>query len=149
MKLRNPEDFWSGIMFITVGVLAIFISRDYPMGSAMRMGPGYFPTAVGICMIVLGSIISLISTRTTGSGIGNWPWRAMLFMSVAFVIFAWGLERLGFIPSLALLIVVSTLATPHFRWKEMAIQTVVMVIGAWALFIYALGLYYPLWWGSY
>ena len=148
MKIRSQEDFWSGLMFIGFGIAAIIIARDYPAGSAMRMGPGYFPTMIGGLLVVFGAIISAMSFRTQGVGIGTWPWRAMVLMSVAFVLFAWGMENLGFIPSLAILIVVSSLSTPHFRWKEMALEAVVMIAGSWAVFIYALELPYTLW-GSY
>ena len=47
MRIKNPQDFWSGLFFIALGVLAIYLSRDYPMGSALQPGPGYFPTALG------------------------------------------------------------------------------------------------------
>jgi putative tricarboxylic transport membrane protein len=112
------------------------------------MGPGYFPTAIGGCMVALGALITAISLKKPGVGIGPWPWRAILFMSVAFALFAWGMEHIGFIPSLAILIAVSTLSTPHFRWKEMALEIVVMLAGSWLLFIYGLELSFPLW-GSY
>lgn len=147
MKIKSTEDFWSGMMFIAFGIAAIYISRDYPFGSTMRMGPGYFPTAIGGCLVVLGAIITAVSFKKPGVGIGPWPWRAMLLMSVAFVLFAWGMEHMGFLPSLAILIAVSTLSTPHFRWHEMAIEIVVMSFGSWALFIYGLELPFPLWGG--
>ena len=114
----------------------------------MRMGPGYFPTMIGGLLIAIGAVIAAISFRTQGVGIGTWPWRAIMLMSVAFVLFAWGMEHIGFIPSLALLIVVSSLSTPHFRWKEIVIETVVLIAGSWAVFIYGLELPFPLW-GSY
>lgn len=148
MKIRSTEDFWSGVMFMGFGALAIVIARDYPMGSAMRMGPGYFPTMIGGLLIATGAIISAISFKVDGVGIGKVPWRAMVLMSVAFVLFGWGMEHIGFLPSLALLIVVSTFSTPHFRWKELAIETVVLMAGSWAVFIYGLELPYTLW-GSY
>jgi hypothetical protein len=72
----------------------------------------------------------------------------MLLMSTSFVLFALGMEHIGFIPSLAILIAVSSLSTPHFRWKEMLIETVVMIAGSWAVFIYGLELPFTLW-GSY
>jgi hypothetical protein len=148
MKIKSTEDFWAGLMFIAFGIAAIIIARDYPFGSAMRMGPGYFPTAIGGCMVFLGALITAISFKTPGVGIGPWPWRAMMLMSLAFALFAWGMEHIGFIPSLAILIAVSTLSTPHFRWKEMALEIVVMLAGSWLLFIYGLELSFPLW-GSY
>ena len=148
MKIKSQEDFWSGLMFIGFGVGAMVVARDYPVGSAMRMGPGYFPMLIGGGLVLLGVIIAALSFRHQGVGIGTWPWRAMLLMSVAFVLFAWGMETIGFIPSLAILIIVSSLSTPHFRWKEVAIETVVMLVGSWAVFIYGLELPYTLW-GSY
>ena len=63
LKIKSQEDFWAGLMFIGFGVLAIFVSRDYPMGSAMRMGPGYFPTSIGMIMVALGAIITAMSFR--------------------------------------------------------------------------------------
>lgn len=148
MKIKSTEDFWAGLMFIGFGIGAIVIARDYPFGSAMRMGPGYFPTMIGGCLVALGAIVAAMSLRNQGVGIGPWPWRAILLMSVAFALFAWGMEHVGFIPSLAILIAVSSLSTPHFRWKEMAIEIVVMVAGSWLVFIYGLELAFPLW-GSY
>ena len=148
MKIKSQEDFWAGLMFIGFGAAAIYISRDYPLGSAMRMGPGYFPTAIGGCLILLGAVISAIALKVPGVGIGPWPWRAMVLMSTAFVLFGWGMEHIGFLPSLALLIVVSTFSTPHFRWKEMALEIVVLTAGSWAVFIYGLELPFTLW-GSY
>jgi len=57
MKITNGKDFWAGIMFIGIGLGFMFISRNYPMGSALRMGPAYFPTVLGGLMAVLGAIV--------------------------------------------------------------------------------------------
>ena len=148
MRIKDRKDFNAGLMFIGFGAAAIYISRDYPLGSAMRMGPGYFPTAIGGCLILLGAVISAIALKVPGVGIGPWPWRAMVLMSTAFALFGWGMEHIGFIPSLAILIVVSTFSTPHFRWKEMALEIVVLTAGSWVVFIYGLELPFTLW-GSY
>ncbi len=55
--LRNPKDFWSGLLFIGIGAAAIVLGSTYTIGSAARMGPCYFPRALGILLIVLGSIL--------------------------------------------------------------------------------------------
>ncbi len=148
MKLSNPEDFWAGVMFIAFGVTAIIVARDYPMGSTMRMGPGYFPTCVGAGLIILGAIISGLSFKSVGTGLGRFPWRAIALLTIAFASFAWGMETIGFIPSLVLLIVLSAVAGREYRWKEIAIETVVLVAGSWAIFIYGIELPFPLW-GAY
>ena len=147
MIVKNQEDFWAGLMFIGFGIAAIVVSRDYPMGSAMRMGPGYFPTLMGGALVALGVVISALSFRSVGEGIGRFPWRAIIAMTVAFSCFAWGIDNIGFIPSLAILIVLSALSTRASRWIEVAIETVVMIAGCWAVFIYGLELPFPLWGG--
>lgn len=61
MKITNGKDFWAGLMFIGMGVAFMLVSRNYPMGSALRMGPAYFPTVLGGMMAVLGAIVLLRS----------------------------------------------------------------------------------------
>lgn len=149
LRIRNQEDFWSGLMFIGFGLLAIIVARDYPMGSALRMGPGYFPTWLGAILMALGAIISIRATRVTGEGIGPWGWRPLIVLGIAFVVYGLFMEtfELGFVPSLIAVIVVSSLAGGEFRPVEIALLTVVLVAGAVGLFIYGLELPYPLlWW---
>jgi hypothetical protein len=146
MKITSPEDFWSGVMFVGFGALAIYIAQDYPMGSAMRMGPGYFPTGIGLCLIVLGLVIGAGGFRLKGEGIGSFPWRAILFLSVGFASFAWGIDNLGFILALAILIALSSLAGKEYRWKEIVFLMALLIAGCWAVFIYGLELPFPLFW---
>jgi hypothetical protein len=61
MRITNGKDFWSGLMFIGFGLAFMFISRNYPMGSALRMGPAYFPTVLGGLMAVLGALVLIRS----------------------------------------------------------------------------------------
>ncbi len=148
LTIRNQEDFWAGLMFIGFGVLAIVVARDYPMGAAMRMGPGYFPTWLGGIMMTLGAIIALRATRVAGTGIGPWAWRPLIVLSVAFIVYGLFMESfaLGFIPSLVAVIALSSLAGREFRPLEVALLTAILVAGAVGLFIYGLELPYPLFW---
>src|ERR1051325_8869867 len=75
MKIANGKDFWSGLMFMTFGTAFMLISRNYPMGSALRMGPAYFPTVLGGLMAVLGAIVFF---RSFFSKLEN-PWRVFPF----------------------------------------------------------------------
>ena len=146
MKITNPEDFWAGVMFLVFGILAVYISLDYPMGSAMRMGPGYFPTYLGGLLIVLGAIVSLISLKTTGPRIKPYAWKPMIWLSLSFVIFAWGIDHIGFIPSLLGLILCSAAAGQTFKVKEVLVLSVVLIAGMVGIFIYGIELPYPLFW---
>jgi putative tricarboxylic transport membrane protein len=134
-------------MFIGFGILAILVATNYPMGSAQRMGPGYFPTLIGIGLIILGALIVIPSFKQYGEGIGRWPWRAILFLTLGFIAFAWGIEALGFIPAMLILIVTSALAGGEARWKEVVAESVIMIAGCWAIFIWALELPFPLFGG--
>ena len=147
-KIKSQEDFWAGLMFIGFGLTAIVVATDYPMGSAMRMGPGYFPTYLGGIMMVLGAIIAFRSTKVQGEGIRAFGWRGLFFLSFAF--FSYGLMidnfDLGFILSISAVVFLSTLATREFRLVESLILMAVLALGTTALFIWGLGLPYPLFW---
>lgn len=146
VRIKNQENFWAGIMFIAFGLTAMFVARDYPMGSAMRMGPGYFPVYLGAIMASLGAIISLTSFSVSGDRIKPFAWRPMILLSAAFVAFGLAVDRVGLVIALAVLIFLSALAGRDFKVREVLILTLVLIVGCWALFVYALELPFPLWW---
>ncbi|HEX6065733.1 MAG TPA: tripartite tricarboxylate transporter TctB family protein [Longimicrobiales bacterium] len=149
MRIKSQIDFWGGMLFIGFGLLAILVARDYPMGSAMRMGPGYFPTYIGLALVALGAWITADGFRLEGERVGSFPWRAIVLLSIGFSTFAWSIDELGFIPALAIVILTTSLAGAEFRWKEILIEMVVLTAGCWAIFIYGLELPFPLFWFSY
>jgi len=59
MKITNGQDFWAGVMFIAFGLGFMIVARNYAMGNAVRMGPAYFPTALGGILVVLGAVVFL------------------------------------------------------------------------------------------
>jgi hypothetical protein len=145
LKITSKEDFYAGLMFIGFGVLAILIARNYPIGSAMRMGPGYFPTAIGMCLIVLGSVIALTGFRLRGEGVGRFAWRPLLLLAAAFSIFALTIESLGFIVALLVMVVLSAFAGQEWRVKEVIIEALLLVAACWLVFVYLLELPFPVW----
>jgi hypothetical protein len=146
LKIKNQEDFWAGVMFIGFGVLAVIISRDYPMGTAMRMGPGYFPTYLGVIMAVFGLIVSVMSFRVEGGKLTPFAWKPAIMLGLSFMIFGWGIDHIGFVPSLFALIVLSAAAGASFKLVEVLILSVVLIVGAVGIFIYGIDLPYPLFW---
>ena len=151
LSIKSQEDFWAGLMFIGFGLLAVVISRDYPMGSAMRMGPGYFPTYLGAILIVIGAIITVISTRVRGEKLSGFAWRPLIMLCLAFLVYGLSMETfgLGFIPSIVLVVVISSLAIKEFHPVELILLTVTLVAMTTGLFIYGIDLPYPLFWWSY
>ena len=143
-KIKSPEDLSSGVMFMCFGILTVVVSRNYSMGSTVNMGPGYFPTILGSMLIVLGAVIAALSLKIEGEGIAPFAWRPMILLSAAFLLVGWGMERIGFIPSLLVLIVGCAAAGREFKWREVLIMSAVLILGCWAVFIWFLKLPVPL-----
>lgn len=147
MKLdwRTNKDLWAGIHYIAVGTVAMWIAKDYPFGSALRMGPGYFPTVLGGIMVLMGIYVLVLGLRKDHEKIvGNWSIRALIILPISMVVFGLLMEHVGFIPAMLALIPVSALAGREFKWGEVAPLTIGLTIVCMAGFIYGLGLPYPL-----
>lgn len=148
LRIRSAEDFWAGAMFIALGIAAIYFAKDYPMGSTMRMGPGYFPTGLGMLLIAVGSLVSMRSFWMQGEGIGHWAWRPLLVLGGAFAAFGYLIDKAGFVPALLVLIAGSVFAGREFKWAEFVALLAVLIAGAVGLFVYGLGLPFRLFWWS-
>ena len=154
MKIKNAQDFWSGLFFIGLGALAIYLSRDYPMGSALQPGPGYFPIWLGGIMIGLGAIIGGLSFKLEGDPdqrlmLRDWGFRPWLVLPVTLAIYALLMEaEFGFVPSLMVLIVGCALAHKDVRWVETLLLSVFLTAAAVAIFSFGLELPYRLFWWS-
>lgn len=145
--LRNNKDFLAGLLFIVIGSLAVFIARDYPMGEAARMGPGYFPTVLGGILFLFGVYFTIRGIRFAEKVTGKWAWRPLALIAVAILSFGFLMERIGLAPTLVVLFFVSAAAGPDFRFKEVVLLTGLMGAAAVAIFIYGLRLPYPIFGG--
>ena len=148
MKIKNQKDFWSGLMFIAVGVGFAWGALSYNFGSSARPGPAYFPFGLGIFLALLGALelFKALSIETEGGGlIGAWPIKQLVLILFAVVVFGFALPKLGMAATLPLLIGISSLASGEFHWKEVLVNSVILTIGSWAVFIKGLGLTIPLW----
>jgi len=146
MKLewRTNKDLWASVMYIGTGALGMWIARDYPFGSALRMGPGYFPTVLGGIMVVMGIYVLALGLRKDHEKIiGNWSIRALIVLPISMIAFGILMEEAGFIPAMAALIPISAAAGRDFKWLEVVALTIGLTIVCWFGFIYLLGLPYP------
>jgi hypothetical protein len=143
--IRSPKDFWSGILFMALGIFAIAVGSNYQLGTAARMGPGYFPRILGILLIVLGAIILLRSIRVPGEAIPAWRWRPTLTVLGSVVIYGLIIDWLGMAISTVLLIVASSAASHEFRFKEAVISGVLLSALGVGVFIVGLGVQLPIW----
>jgi len=145
MKIRNPKDFYSGLVFIFFGLLAVIISRDYPLGSAMRMGPGYFPAILGGLLTLMGLTIASRALLLSGDGIKAMAFRPLIMVLVSVVAFALLIRPLGLILATLALVVVSSLGGLEFRVREVLLLYVMLAALAVCLFVYSVGLPIKVW----
>jgi len=91
MKINNGKDFWAGIMFAGTGIFFMIASRAFPMGTAVRMGPAYFPTVLGGILVVLGlAILARAFLSKVHHSIEVFPFRWLLLAAaVVLVGIAW------------------------------------------------------------
>jgi len=144
VKLPDSKDFWSGLMLIAIGAVAVFIARDYPFGTALRMGAGFFPVVLGVVLMLFGMYFVVRGIRSSNKIEGNWSLRALVVLPLAFVAFGVLMEHAGFVPAMLALTVGSAAAGREFRIGEVLALSVVLTGLCVALFIWALGLPYPL-----
>jgi putative tricarboxylic transport membrane protein len=141
---RNNRDFFAGLTYIVTGAVGMWIARDYPFGSALRMGPGYFPSVLGGMMIAFGIAVLLMGVKNNEKIKGNWSFRALIVLPLATIVFGFLMEEAGFIPAMLVLIPFAAAAGREFKWLEVVPLTIGLTVLCTAGFIYGLGLPYPL-----
>jgi Tripartite tricarboxylate transporter TctB family len=147
LKIKSQKDFWSGLMFVVVGIVFAWGSTHYSFGASARPGPGYFPFGLGVLMAILGAMVlfkALTIEVEGGDRIGAWAWKPLLVIAGAVFVFGWGIPHLGMFIALPLLIIGSALAGSEFHWKDALINCVVLTGGSWVIFIWGLKLTIPL-----
>lgn len=143
--IRAPRQFWSGVFFVAMGIAALFIGRDYKIGSLLRMGPGYFPRAIAIGLLILGGAVMFTGLRRAAQPLSAWYARPLILVLAALCLFGWGIERLGLIVSLTLLVAIASWAQPGRKWWEWIVLTLVLNALAWLVFVRALQLPFNVW----
>ena len=146
--VRSPKDLISGLMFIVIGIGAIAIASNYTLGTAARMGPGYFPRILGILMIALGAILALRSLRLRGEPLPGWKWRPLVVVLGSTIVFGLIVNYAGLVLSTILLIVMSSAASHEFRPKEAVISGILLSALAVGVFVIGLKLQIGIWPGQ-
>jgi len=149
VELLNNKDFLAGLLLLAIGAGGFYMALDYPFGSALRMGPGYFPRVLAGILMAFGVFILVRSLLSPERVKGRWGWKPLAFIIASLVAFGWIMDKVGLIPALVVMFVVSAFGGHEFRWKEVAILTVVMSAFAIGVFVYGLGLPYQLFPGWY
>ena len=144
MKIELNKDVWAGAMLIGIGAAALFVSRGYRFGSAMRMGPGFFPAVLSGILLAFGIGILCFGLLRGQKVTDHISARALILIPLSLVLFGILMKFAGFIASLAALVIVSAAARRGFRLKEVLHLTLGLTLAAVVLFIWGLDLPYPL-----
>jgi hypothetical protein len=147
-KIARPKDFYAGLLFVAFGVFAIVMARNYPLGTAARMGPGYFPRLLGILLMVLGAALSLIALRGQGPPLPGWKWRPVSIVLLSVVAFGLVLTHAGLVLSTIGLIAVASTASREFRFRESLLSGILLAALSVGVFVIGLKLQLPIWPGS-
>ena len=142
--IRHPKDFWTGIIFLTIGMAAIVIGLDYPMGSAGRMGPAYFPSVLGGLLTFIGAIGVIRSFLRPGEAIGKFYIREILLVLAAVLLFGLLMRNAGLVPAVLVLVLMSAYASPKFTWGPSLLLAVGLAVFAVVVFVKLLGLPMPI-----
>jgi putative tricarboxylic transport membrane protein len=133
-------------MFIGFGLFAaVWAATHYQMGTAVRMGPAYFPTVLGGMLAVLGLIVLFGSFTLEGPKVPPFALRPLALITVACVLYGYLMKPLGLVGATAALVFVSAAGGHEFKWREVAILFVVLIVFSWAVFVKGLTLPFPMW----
>ena len=144
LDVLDNKDFWSGLMLIVIGGGAVLIARNYPFGSTLRMGPGYFPIMLGSILVLFGLFFVARAVRNTEKIEPGWSPRALIIIPLALVLFGVLMTHAGFVPALLVLIFGSAAASTEFKLGEVLLLSVGLTAFCVLVFIWGLGLPYPL-----
>jgi len=194
MRIKNPKDFWAGLMFIGTGVFfALFAYAYYQMGTAVRMGPAYFPFLLGGLLAFLGLLVLIEGLTLQGTGELQLPFnivdlliavaifavllevaprvglstdwgmlaaslvvsvltvryrpnaRALVLISVGCLVYGYSMKPLGLVGATAALVFISAYGGHEFKWKEVAVLFVILILFSYFVFVKGLTLPFPMW----
>ena len=156
MNIKSQKDFFSGLMFMGVGLAFAWGATTYSVGQGARMGPGYFPLYLGVLMAILGAAItfsSLVVESVGGDKVGKWAWKPLFFIILANLLFgvllaglpSVGIPAMGLIAAIYVLTFVSSMAEPGWKVKNTFILATILAAGSYVAFIMALKLQIQVW----
>jgi len=146
LKIRNQRDFGAGVMFILVGIFFALIATQYRMGTAAKMGPGYFPFWLGVLMAFIGLLLlfNSFAKKTTEEKMPKWDFKIMLWITGSVVLYGVLLPTMGFFVAVFGLVLVSASASHDFGWKGSLLNAVILMAFTYLAFVKGLGLSFPL-----
>ncbi len=155
-RIKSEKDFYSGLLFMAVGIGFAWGATAYKIGEAARMGPGYFPFVLGILLAIVGLVVTFLALTVEtedGDKVGTIAWKPLFFIILANLLFgvmlgglpSIGLPYMGLIAAIYVLTFVAASAGDEFDFKEVLILATILAGLSYVAFIYLLKLQFPAW----
>ena len=151
MVIRSAKDFWTGLIYIFFGLSAVLLATDYGMGTAIKMGPGYFPIVLGALLTLIGIIAVGRSFVGPPAPIGRFAVKGLLLVVGSTFLFGLLVRRAGLAIALPLLVMVSARASAQFRWRPSIALAAGLTLFCVLVFLKGLGVPLPIlgsWFGG-
>ena len=156
MAIKSQKDFFSGLMFMAIGVAFAWGATTYTVGEGARMGPGYFPLMLGVLMAILGAAVTfkaLVVESVGGDKIGKWAWKPLIFVILANLSFgallagvpSLKIPAFGLIVAIYALTFIASMAESGWKVKNTFVLATVLAIGSYIAFVVVLKLQFPVW----
>lgn len=138
--IRHPKDFWTGIIFLFIGLSAIIIGRDYAMGTAGKMGPAYFPSILGGLLALIGLAAVVRSFFREGEPVGKFAIKETILILTGVLLFGFLIRGAGLVAAVFAIILFSAYASAKFKWVHGIALAAGMTAFAVLVFVKLLGL---------
>jgi len=156
VNIKSQKDFFSGLVFVVVGIAYAIGATNYKIGDGARMGPGYFPLLLGVLLAILGAVVifkAMVVETVDGDKVGSFAWKPLFFIiaaNLSFGVLLGGLPSIKF-PSFGLIVAIYALvpiaayAGDEFKAKEVFILATILAALSYIAFIWLLKLQFPVW----
>lgn len=156
MAIKSQKDFFSGLMFMAVGIAFAWGATTYKVGEAARMGPGYFPLVLGVLMTILGAGVTfkaLVVESVGGDKIGKWAWQPLIFVILANLAFGallagvptFKIPAFGMVVAIYALTFIASMGESGWKVKNTFVLATVLAVGSYIAFVIVLKLQFPVW----
>ena len=145
VRVKNPQDFWAGILFVVFGGLALWLGRNYAIGTLSKIGPGFLPVVLSVGLLGVGGVLALRALAIEGPPIEKSQVVPQLFILAAIAVFAFGIERLGLALTVMAVAITASFARRGMNWLEVIALAIGLAVLCVVLFVQLLGQPFVVW----
>jgi putative tricarboxylic transport membrane protein len=147
LRIKSPQDVGAAVVFMAIGLAGVYFGSDLSVGTAARMGPGYFPVILSWIIFAIGVVVGFKGITIDGPPVEPVQLRPMLVIVAAILAFGFLVEKLGLAITAALLTVLAAYARRDVNLWETLLLAAGLALFCVALFVYGLSQPFPAWWG--